>query len=517
MNNNLNKKHGFSLAEALITLLIVCLITLASVPVLTKKKRNLSNNEHGKWMCTRNAAGEHVFWSKEAQNGEPENPETWTVAGNECKFVPPGNARNFALTAIGGGGGGAAGEFIVENKYGSGGSFSVGQQSDLRVLVIGAGGAGGSKTDDGCDKAQAYGGGSGAIYEGIHTFYPGINYVISSGEGGKYDKDDNDDGGNDGAKGHDGAASSIISNGSGSYRMSIIAGGGIGGRNYIKDGTKCKISDNDRGGEDGGEYKVKIGDGAEQKNRNGVTGNRASQDVSAQITKYSFIREIAGISFNNEPKLDTSSSSVDIGYGFGGFGGGNYRKDFDKTWNGEYSSCGGSERCWGQQGGLGLVKIYEFTSWIGGSGGAGQLASKFVPAFKIKSLAVRVGNPGAAGIDTNIAGGQGGNTLIDGLVAPGGLGGVPRKSRVTAAADSTTGENGGRSPLDPDDAGFGGAAGSCSKNGSYSCVDASSPIAKHFGGGGGSGSAGYSDNASGVKFDQSNGAQGAPGIVIVEW
>lgn len=31
------KFSGFSLAEALITLLVVCLITLASIPILTKK------------------------------------------------------------------------------------------------------------------------------------------------------------------------------------------------------------------------------------------------------------------------------------------------------------------------------------------------------------------------------------------------------------------------------------------------------------------------------------------------
>lgn len=33
------KKTGFSLAEALITLLIVCIIAIASVPVITKKKK----------------------------------------------------------------------------------------------------------------------------------------------------------------------------------------------------------------------------------------------------------------------------------------------------------------------------------------------------------------------------------------------------------------------------------------------------------------------------------------------
>ena len=100
------EKRGFSLAEALITLLIVCLITLASIPILTKKRRSLDNAEHGKWMCTLNSAGKHVYWSKNIGNGDPNNPETWTVSGNHCKFTSPQTARNFAITATSGGVGG---------------------------------------------------------------------------------------------------------------------------------------------------------------------------------------------------------------------------------------------------------------------------------------------------------------------------------------------------------------------------------------------------------------------------
>ena len=42
---------GFSLAEALITLLIVCVITIASVPVITKKHRAKLNLPHGVYAC----------------------------------------------------------------------------------------------------------------------------------------------------------------------------------------------------------------------------------------------------------------------------------------------------------------------------------------------------------------------------------------------------------------------------------------------------------------------------------
>ena len=34
-----NKKFGFTLAEALMALLVISLITIASIPVITKKKR----------------------------------------------------------------------------------------------------------------------------------------------------------------------------------------------------------------------------------------------------------------------------------------------------------------------------------------------------------------------------------------------------------------------------------------------------------------------------------------------
>lgn len=57
---------GFSFAEALITLLIVCIITLASVLVITKKKRNLEQISHGEWTCEINEEGKHASWSEDS-------------------------------------------------------------------------------------------------------------------------------------------------------------------------------------------------------------------------------------------------------------------------------------------------------------------------------------------------------------------------------------------------------------------------------------------------------------------
>lgn len=146
---------GFSLAEALITLLIVCIITLASVPVITKKHRQ--KTDHGKWMCTLNSQGQHVVWAKGAQGSESD-PDTWAASGtNYCKFNVPASARNFAITisAAGGGGAGASTRSQTWNS-----DFAVQYPGMYNFLVIGGGGHGGGSTDK---KDRSAGGGAGAV------------------------------------------------------------------------------------------------------------------------------------------------------------------------------------------------------------------------------------------------------------------------------------------------------------------------------------------------------------------
>ena len=106
-----NRQTAFSLAEALITLLIVCLITLASVPVITKKKRTVNEGVHGAYYCTVNSAGEHVYYNATSPKGDLNKPDTWEKTGKDhCKFTPPINAKIFAVTMIGGGGAGGPGK-----------------------------------------------------------------------------------------------------------------------------------------------------------------------------------------------------------------------------------------------------------------------------------------------------------------------------------------------------------------------------------------------------------------------
>ena len=101
------KMPAFSLAEAMITLLIVCLITLASIPVLTKKKRSTTDGAHGTWMCAYKTDGTLAHWSTSDPQGDTKDPDTWK---DGCNFVPPVNVSTYNITAIGAGGSGADGK-----------------------------------------------------------------------------------------------------------------------------------------------------------------------------------------------------------------------------------------------------------------------------------------------------------------------------------------------------------------------------------------------------------------------
>ena len=98
----------------------MCIITLASIPVLTKKKRTL-NTTHGSWICTIDENDQHVIYSS--------TTNAWTPSGqtNKCTFIPPINARNFEVTIVGGGGG-AKGSSGAESEeiWGKGGKGAPG-------------------------------------------------------------------------------------------------------------------------------------------------------------------------------------------------------------------------------------------------------------------------------------------------------------------------------------------------------------------------------------------------------
>ena len=88
MRNILFRRYaGFSLAEAMITILIIGIIALLSVPI-AKKIEKKQDQLHGKWICTINKAGQHVMWQK-GFPGDSANPDSWQTTGDSCTFNAP--------------------------------------------------------------------------------------------------------------------------------------------------------------------------------------------------------------------------------------------------------------------------------------------------------------------------------------------------------------------------------------------------------------------------------------------
>lgn len=94
---------AFSLAEALITLLIICIIVLASVPVMTKKRRDMTEGPKGMWICTRNSQGQYVYYDNRSPKGDINNIDSWTATGTDsCTFTSGSRPYKYGITVIGG-------------------------------------------------------------------------------------------------------------------------------------------------------------------------------------------------------------------------------------------------------------------------------------------------------------------------------------------------------------------------------------------------------------------------------
>ena len=150
------KKHkAFSLAEALITLLVICIVVMASVPVITKKRKKMENVNRNSFACYWKG---NTIVGKYNLNGKVSDAQTVTETGPDatsrtgCKFDPPNNAKNFVVTVVGGGGGGAAGKGRAESFVISGGTqsgnFTVPVDGLYKILAIGSGGAGGHTSSE---------------------------------------------------------------------------------------------------------------------------------------------------------------------------------------------------------------------------------------------------------------------------------------------------------------------------------------------------------------------------------
>ena len=107
--NSLNSVfRGFTLAEALVALLVITIIIAASLPIITKKKRSIDRVTHGAYACywqNGQLIGRYLIDQKTA-TGKTYYDSTEGRYG--CEFTPPAGAKNFVVTTVGGGGGGAA-------------------------------------------------------------------------------------------------------------------------------------------------------------------------------------------------------------------------------------------------------------------------------------------------------------------------------------------------------------------------------------------------------------------------
>lgn len=190
------KRHAFSLAEALITLLIVCLITLASIPILTKKKRDFSTGAHGTYICTAETEirlNEDGEWERgnivKYKQKNSSTTDEWQEV-QKCSFYAPTNAGIFVTTVIGGGGGGGTARSEKQDvvpKTTSSSSYNPAKDGYYYFEMVGGGGggAGASYRSRKNDRANCGGaGGSGAFATGAAYLLRGTTYYYGVGTGG---------------------------------------------------------------------------------------------------------------------------------------------------------------------------------------------------------------------------------------------------------------------------------------------------------------------------------------------
>lgn len=469
MNNNLHKKYGFSLAEALITLLIVCLITLASVPVLTKKHKNLSNIPHGEWTCVIDEeSGHHISWSQDSP--------TPVDGGAFCQFIPPARAQNFIIRAVGGGGGGGAGfSEIVRKTVTGGGSMSVDLKTNNKyeITLIGGGGGGGGGND--CGGTAGGGGGGGGL--AMFTFYPSSNitYSLKAGSGGN---------GGAGEGGHSGKSGDPGTDSSFAGTIFAKAGNGGDGRDHL-----CRTDSGNKAA--GGGY-----------HNSDTTGSFVIKDLLKYDGGQGGAPNRGGNGSPGSAKTSLIPYYVDSNTGKGGKGG-----------QGE-DVAGDSGR-----GGYASININEISS--GTSGEAGR-SSTFPIASITKQMKITIGKggkgakhyQGTSSVSISEAT-KGGSTLVgDLLSADGGPAGKSRANSPSSYNNTFLAGEDGKS------SGFGEESSLSLGGRKNGAMDASSSatVVKGYGysGGGGGAKAGgsfpiYNNVYSG------NGADGASGAVIIKW
>lgn len=539
MKNILFRRYvGFSLAEAMITILIIGIIALLSVPI-AKKMVKKQDQLHGKWICTINKAGQHVMWQK-GFPGDSGNPETWQTTGNSCTFNAPLKARNFSIQAIGGGGGGAAGVSGLDVKKDT---FNVTNYGIYRMVAIGAGGAGGMsecdlrdfeitqmKTEMNEYFGEAGGGGGGGV--GYATVEIGPEtYQIQMQKGNAVSNTSDKWGG---SKGGDSYIKRLYSGGS---KYIIYATGGEGGQplqsicekwwngQHEKNGAQgiggangtARFEDNTSIYKEKGTYtETKARDRCRGYNENGTYFycygfNHSLGMANGYLSGTQKYQQFINTSMDVLPGRggNTGSSINDCGYGHNCGGG---------TYNSHRGTMTRSNE------GFVIAVTDLIMSGSAGKTGKATNGKEFYPSFPSKQLVVTIGNGGKGGVassddgttvdeNTNINGEDGGDTIIGNnwIVLKGGEGGT---SQSAVAGKSSPGGNGEKTPIvmrNAPNAALGGLSDSYGNLNTSLSVDGQTALG--FGTGGGGGGILVSDD----EITVGNGGNGAPGYVIIEW
>lgn len=234
------KKHGFTLAEVLIALLIMSLILIAAMPVITRKKRPVERIAHGAFACYwENGAlvGRYLMGQKSSGGSTFYDAQEGRYG---CYFTPPAGAKNFVVTTVGGGGGGAsAGAAAEEAKKvftaTGANSYKVPFTGKYKMLIVGGGGGGGraDQMSSNPQRRACTGGQGGLVYISSVNLEKDDNLSIRVGQGGA---------GSSSAKSvGNGGSESYVSNKGGIIARAYGGGGGCSYRYFMINNTKSYI------------------------------------------------------------------------------------------------------------------------------------------------------------------------------------------------------------------------------------------------------------------------------------
>ena len=163
--------NAFSIAEVLVTMLVVSLVVVMSMPVITRKKLNANARvEGGFWECKLNSNGQHV-----SSDG---------TGTDKCVFTPPSGVKEYSILVIGGGGGGAAGSdnnFRL-SSYGQPVTGEIPVTATYKWLLVGGGGGGASHYNS--VTSTACNGGAGGFASGSLQLSQGVQVHVAAGAGG---------------------------------------------------------------------------------------------------------------------------------------------------------------------------------------------------------------------------------------------------------------------------------------------------------------------------------------------